>query len=455
MSLRVLLVEPDEKNRNELAEFMKNEGHQVFSIPRLEYVQETELPYAPDMALMTITSTSNIPVLASFRKRHPATQIALMTDRNLQEPENYALKTGARVFLQKPVSLDDLHKLLAITTTTVRNAEAWKELRLDGLREYTFEEIIGESRNLQDAIHSAEEASQSEGTSVLIVGEPGTGKELLARAIHSHSSRADKPFVTVNCATIPERLMETELFGYSNSKCESEEHNKAGLFEVADGGTVLMDDIGEMNTMLQAEINQVLENGLSRRVGGKKEIQVDVRAIATTRRDPEANIAQGAFRQDFYATLSRVKLNLPPLRERGHDIELLLHHFIDIFSSRLGRPRPLITPAAVEAIRAYHWPGNVTELKNVIKTAVSLATNQVIHADDLSISAVSERTNVDLSAKDGIEFPDGGLALESVEKEVIQAALRKTNNNVSRAARLLKVGRGSLRYKIKKHGIAA
>jgi transcriptional regulator with PAS, ATPase and Fis domain len=297
----------------------------------------------------------------------------------------------------------------------------------------------------------------SDATSVLILGESGTGKELIAHAIHGESRRKDCPFIDVNCAAIPSQLLESELFGHEKGAFTDARAQKIGLFQMADSGTIFLDEIGEMSSYLQAKLLKFLDSKKIRRISGRETIDVDARIVAATNRDLYQFAKQGKFRQDLYYRLNVVQLHIPPLRKRRGDIQTLAGHFVDKFSAKFNKGPIALDPHVQKVLDSYSWPGNVRELENVIERAVLLDQKGVIEPIDIPIARAPENKKLDFEnlAELRLTLPPGGISLELVEKKLVEAALEAVHGNVTEAARLLRIGRGKLRTLIRRHAIDA
>ncbi|MBI4364519.1 MAG: sigma 54-interacting transcriptional regulator, partial [Candidatus Latescibacteria bacterium] len=317
-------------------------------------------------------------------------------------------------------------------------------------QEYRFDRIVGESGALKEVIDLAKRVAESSATSVLILGESGVGKELFARAIHGESPRKRGPFMEVNCAAIPRELLESELFGHEKGAFTDATAMKIGLFEATEGGSVFLDEVGELPLTLQAKLLKFLDAHIVRRVGGTRDIPVDVRILAATNRELLGEVKQGRFREDLYSRLNVVPIEIPPLREREGDSVLLARLFVDRVARKLGRLARL-SAAAEKEIARYPWPGNVREVSNVIERAVLLARAEEIGPAELAMPRAGDAVSAD--AEFSIDVPAQGVSLVAVERAVIQAALARSNGNVVEAARLLHIGRGSLRSKMRRHGL--
>jgi DNA-binding NtrC family response regulator len=311
--------------------------------------------------------------------------------------------------------------------------------------------IVGASRALADVQELLRRVATSAASTVLITGESGTGKDVLARAIHANSTRAAAPFMNITCSAIPETLLESELFGHERGAFTDARERKIGLLEQANGGTVFLDEIGEMSPLLQAKLLRFLEERAFRRVGGRDEIRPDVRIVAATNRDLKSLAREGEFRADLYYRLAVVELSLPPLRERVEDVEPLARFFVERFGSQLRRPVRRISPDAIRLLQRYPWPGNVRELRNTIERAVLLCEGTELEAEQLSL----DLARACRSLEPGFRLPDGGLVLRDLERDLLLQALDQSRGNQTEAARLLGMSRDQVRYRVEKHGLIA
>ena len=308
---------------------------------------------------------------------------------------------------------------------------------------------------MREMLALAHKVAESEVSSVLLQGESGTGKDLIAKAIHYHSSRADNPFIAINCAALPSTLIESELFGYEKGAFTDAKARKEGLFEQAEAGTLFLDEIGELELSLQAKLLRVLEEGSFRRVGGLKDLPLDVRVIAASNRDLKTEGEAGRFRADLFYRLSVIQIDIPPLRDRGDDIRVLAEHYIDSFRSRLRKQIDSISPEVLEAFARYHWPGNVRELRNVIERAMILEDGNEITMKYLPRAltadlALSSETKNNHHTDEPVRLPASGLSLEDVEMSLVRQALEQSGGNQTKAAELLAISRDQLRYRMKK-----
>jgi DNA-binding NtrC family response regulator len=368
-----------------------------------------------------------------------------------------ALRGGAYDFIGKPISLEELR-------VTIRNGiearylrREVEQVRKERTREFNFRQIVGESPAMKKMLELAAKVAESDVSSVLLQGESGTGKDLVAKAIHYGSQRGEGPFIAINCAALPATLIESELFGYEKGAFTDAKARKEGLFEQAEGGTLLLDEIGELELALQAKLLRVFEEGAFRRVGGLKDIPLDVRVLAASNRDLKMESDAGRFRLDLYYRLSIIQIDIPPLRERGDDVLLLTQHYVETIGSRLRLRKKItgLSPDVVEVFRRYNWPGNVRELRNVIERALILEDNDTITMEYLPLSLLGPiRRDGSPSQSDTLNaqfvLPGEGISLEEAELSFVQQAIDRSAGNQTRAAELLGISRDQLRYRLKK-----
>ncbi|HEX9698956.1 MAG TPA: sigma-54 dependent transcriptional regulator, partial [Acidobacteriota bacterium] len=362
-----------------------------------------------------------------------------------------AMKAGAFDFIEKPFDQDGIRrtvqKALAVTRLVAENRVLREELE----RQYDFSAIIGTSPQVVAIMRLAGDVAVTNATA-LIAGESGTGKELLARAIHYNSRRAGHPFVAINCATLPENLLESELFGYEPGAFTSAEKRKKGRFELAEGGTLFLDEIGEMSLGVQVKLLRVLEQREFSRLGGTETLRADVRLITATNQDLAELVRNKEFREDLYYRINVFPITIPALRERTQDILPLARHFLRELMERTGKVVTNIQPEARRILLNYSWPGNVRELKNVLERAVILTQDSSIGPEHLPVRLQQERA---VLADVAVSLPPQGLSLADVERSLLEQALERSRYNKSRAARLLGLSRAKLRYRLKKHGLDA
>ena len=434
--------------------------------PALKLAQQE----TPDLVLLDVRmpDLSGIEVLDQLKKSGDARAVIMITADPQLDDVKAALKLGAYDFVGKPVDFDELHITIknALEATSLRTEV--QSLRSEVRRGVGYDSVISVSPKMTELMNFIRKVASSEATTILIQGESGTGKDLIAKAIHYESSRQQKPFVAINCSAIPETLMEAELFGHEKGAFTDAKQMKKGLFEAADGGTLFLDEIGELSPLLQAKLLRVLEDQVIRRVGGIRDMQVDVRVIAASNRDLEKAVRDGQFRQDLYYRLAIIAIFIPPIRDRKEDILPLVDFFIERYNRRFKKSIRGITDDTRRLLLNHNWPGNVRELKNTIERGMILEDEPFLRPVYLPFSVgesggrtVFERT----SPSDGgqtlpngrtlprLYIPEGGTSLEEVEHAMVELAMRQANNNQTHAAKLLDISRDALRYKLKKFGL--
>jgi two-component system, NtrC family, response regulator AtoC len=399
---------------------------------------------------------SGLEVLRKLRQRQSDALVIMITANVLVDETIAALRGGAYDFIGKPINLEELH-------VTIRNGIEARRLRREvnlfrreRAHEFSFTQIIGESPAMREMLAIAHKVAESEVSSVLLQGPSGTGKDLVAKAIHYQSVRAEGPFIAINCAAIPGTLIESELFGYEKGAFTDAKARKEGLFEQAEGGTLFLDEIGELELSLQAKLLRVLEEGAFRRVGGLKDIPFDARIIAASNRDLKRESEVNRFRLDLYYRLSVIQIDIPSLHERGDDVLLLTDHYISAFGKRLKKQIHGIAPEVAAAFRRYEWPGNVRELRNVIECALILEDGDVItmkyipRAVDEGSKMLTSDNHPSGAISSQFRLPSAGVALEEVEMSLVRQAIDQSGGNQTRAAQLLGISRDQLRYRLKK-----
>ena len=385
-------------------------------------------------------------LLREARELHTGVAVILLTGAGTIEMAVRAIQEeGAFHYFEKPI---DFAKLRLVVERAVEYSEARREN--DALRRQlrdrgAFGELVGASEPMRQIYALIEQVAPST-ASVLITGESGTGKELVARTIHNLSPRKNAPFVAINCSAIPETLMESELFGHERGAFTGAAARRLGCFELANGGTLLLDEIAEMPFSLQAKLLRVLEDRMIRRLGAAHEVPVDVRVLAATNRDPLESVRRGTFREDLLYRLNVITVDLPPLRRRKDDIPLLAQHLATVLAERHGRPARFLSPAAVEALQSHHWPGNVRELRNIVERAVIICSGEAIERHHLAPYPLDQRARA--RAEDTITLPVG-TPIEEVERQMIMSTLKKTENNKTRAAELLQISLKTLHNKLR------
>jgi len=413
----------------------------------------------PDAVItdLRLPGADGLAVLRAARARDSRTAVLLMTAFGTIELAVAAMREGAFDFVQKPFDLEQLEVRVARALDHARLVREVTDLRQERSARYAPERIVGESPAFRTALDLARRAAPTRST-VLVTGETGTGKELVAGLIHRLSPRAPGPFVQVNCAALPETLLESELFGHERGAFTGAERARAGRFEQADGGTLFLDEVGDMSPAIQAKVLRVLQDQHFHRLGGTRPLRTDVRIVAATNHDLEKAIAAGRFREDLYFRLAVIGIELPPLRERPEDVPLLAEHLLAELSHELGRPGRSFTPEALERLRTHPWPGNVRELRNLVERAVLMADSPCIGPEDLVLVAPQgpepDAAPPRPAARPGSRDPAGREpTLEEVEREAVLGALRRSGWVQKEAARRLGISRRKLNYMIRRMGI--
>jgi two-component system NtrC family response regulator len=444
--VRILLVDDDESLLRILEHQLLKEGYTVTPcVDGSQALNEFEQgQYDVVVSDIQMPGLSGLDLLRVVKEKSEETVVILITAYGTIRDAVEAVRMGAADYLTKPFEKEELQLVIARSLKTKDLERENVELRSQLTERFSFDGMIGRSAKLDEVFRLVSKVAPRD-TTVLILGESGTGKELLARAIHYASERKSKPFVTVNCSAIPENLVESELFGHVRGAFTGAIRDKKGKFEAADGGTIFLDEIGDLRLELQGKLLRVLQEMEFERVGGNQTLKVDVRVIAATNKDPGEAVARGEFREDLYYRLSVVPVVVPPLRERRDDIPLLVDHFLKKFSKekRVG-----ISQQALETLTRYDWPGNVRELENVIERAVVLSEGGRIEKDELPDFVNTDQTRVASS-----RALERDPSLEEIEREAIVSALDRTGWNQTQAARLLKIPRHVLIYRMKKMGI--
>lgn len=398
---------------------------------------------------------SGLEVLRQIRHRQSDAIVIMITANVLVDETIAALRGGAYDFIGKPINLEELQVAIRNGIEANHLRKEVNLFRRERAQQFSFDQIIGESPAMREMLALAHKVAESEVSSVLLQGESGTGKDLVAKAVHYHSSRADHPFIAINCAALPGTLIESELFGYEKGAFTDAKARKEGLFEQAEAGTLFLDEIGELELSLQAKLLRVLEEGSFRRVGGLKDLPLDVRVIAASNRDLRTESEEGRFRADLFYRLSVIQIDIPPLRERGDDIRILAEHYLSTFKSRLRKNMDSISDEALRAFARYQWPGNVRELRNVIERAMILEDDSEITVKYLPRGLTGDgRQGTEgrhgLSVNEPFRLPGQGVSLEEVELSLVRQALQLSGGNQTRAAELLDISRDQLRYRMKK-----
>jgi DNA-binding NtrC family response regulator len=458
----LLIVEDEAVLARNLARAFTARGLEVHHAATAAEAKQAAVAAPPDVVLLDLRlpDGSGLDVLDALVAQEPGLPVIMMTAYGSVADAVSAMQRGARDYVQKPL---DLSEIRLKVDRALQSARQGREISYYREREVPAGGILGESAavaRLRELVSRIGRATGGAGTrppTVLLLGETGSGKGHVARAIRQEGSRRDGPFIEVNCAALPENLIEAELFGHERGAFTDAKAARAGLFETADGGTIFLDEIGHVSMALQAKFLKVIDEKVVRRLGASAERRVDVQIIAATNRDLEAAVKLGEFREDLYQRLFVAVIRIPPLRERDRDALVLARVFLDEARRRYAAPPRSFSPEAEAAILAYPWPGNVRELGNTMERVVLFSDADPVQPADLGLSTVAGTTGgsvgVTASGEVKIELPDGGISLEAVERALLVAALEKAAGNQSGAARLLGISRDTLRYRMEKHGL--
>lgn len=460
---KVLVVDDDSAVRYTLLEALRGWGYEPLEAGTVASALELFDSEQPAAVLQDINlpDGSGLDALVEYKKRHPQSIVIMITGDVHLDNTITALRGGAHDFISKPVRLSELQVTIRNGIETGKLRREVRQLRRQQEQRFSFDQIIGQSTPMTEMITLARKVAASEASSVLLQGDSGTGKDVVVKAIHYGSPRSERPFVAINCAAIPATLIESELFGHEKGAFTDARARKEGLFEQAQGGTLFLDEIGELELGLQAKLLRVLEEGVFRRVGGLKDLPLDVRVIAASNRNLRAESEAGRFRLDLYYRLSVIQIELPPLRERGDDVLLLARFYITYFNERLRKRIRGLSREVEEIFRQYHWPGNVRELRNVVERVLILEDSDfitttwlprdLIKGEHVAITSptVSEAPRAE-PASPLFCLPDDGTNLEQVELSLVRQAMERSNGNQTRAAELLGISRDQLRYRLKK-----
>ena len=442
-----VLIIDDEKNiRALLVRVLAEERLDVHEASNATEGLQAADDHDPDVILLDLRlpDANGLDVLKTLRARHPEAAVLMVTAFGQVESAVEAMKGGATDYIEKPFqALDKLRLAVARALQEVKARREILRLRAQQGRQYGIEQLVGESPAIRRLREVVTQLARSEAQTMLVLGESGTGKELVAKGLHYGSARSEMPFIEVNCAAITETLFESELFGHEKGAFTDARSAKKGLLELADRGTLFLDEVSEMSLGSQAKFLRVLQDRVFRRVGGTRDIKVDVRIIAATNRPLEAFVKEGRFREDLYYRLNVIPVTLPPLRDRGEDVVPLARHFLAECNAAFHKSIRFLSPDAEALLASYDWPGNVRELKNLIERVVILAVSDRIEVADLPPPVGGRRPNLA-----GFSAPDGLVTLEEVERAYILQVIERLEGNKSRAAQVLGISRQTLRRKV-------
>ncbi len=453
----ILIVDDEPLQRWAMKKQLSSWNYEVIEAADGHSGLEAFASHMPDLVLLDLQlpDQTGVDVLRQIRVIDPHAVVIMVTAHGGVQDAVAAFKLGVFDYLAKPLDFDALGVTLRFGLEARHLRTEVERLRAAD-REPADTTIIGESAAIADSVKMLRKLASSGASTVLLTGESGTGKDLVAKALHYESPRADHPFITVNCSAIPDTLMESELFGHEKGAFTDARFLKKGVFELADGGTLYLDEIGELKSSLQPKFLRVLETLSFRRVGGSRDITVDVRVVAATNRDLDTAVAEGDFRQDLLYRLRVIELPLSPLRERREDVPALVHHFLRQFARKFRKPPIQVSHEAMDAMVRYDWPGNVRELKNAIERAVILGDGEELRTASLPSQLRREPAAPaapTAGSADGFRLPEGGVSLERVEESLVRQAMDQAGGNQTRAAQFLDISRDALRYKLKKFGL--
>jgi two-component system response regulator AtoC len=450
---RILVVDDEHLIRWSLEQSLKKQGYDVITAASGEEAIRQVQEDAPALMLLDIQlpGMDGLQVLEKVKELDDEIIVVMVTALGVLETAVKAMRLGAHDYINKPFNLDELSIIVkkALETRQLRKEVA--HLRSAQESKFGIDNIIGESRHMKQVLDMVRKVAKSDASTVLIQGESGTGKELIARAIHMESARKDKPFMAINCAAVPETLLESELMGHEKGAFTDAKSQKQGLFEMTDGGTLFLDEIGDMEVGMQAKLLRVLEERTVRRVGGNKEIPVDVRIVSATNQELLKKIEDKTFRNDLYYRLQVIPIYLPPLRERRDDIMTLVDFFIRHYNREFGKTVAGVSKMARKFLEEYDWPGNVRELRNIIERAIILENEETLMLEHLPQELIS-KAGGDASGPMSLRIPPEGIDIEDVERELIRQSLEIAEGNQSKAAKKLNLGIDAFRYRMKKFG---
>jgi two-component system, NtrC family, response regulator AtoC len=446
----ILVVDDEELIRWSLSERLKAEGYHVLEAETGGAALE-KLSDGVDLVLLDyrLPDTDGVSVLRKVKEADPDILVILLTAYATVDTAVEAMKLGAYHFANKPFNLEEVVSTVERALETTRLRREVRQYRTNAARPYNLHSIVGSSPAVTSLRHLVARIATSPASTVLLTGESGTGKDLVAKVVHYCSDRAARPFMNITCSALPEQLLESELFGHERGAFTDARLQKRGLLETADGGTVFLDEIAEMVPALQAKLLRFLEEKAFKRVGGAADIRVDVRVVAATNRNLEEEVAKGRFRSDLFYRLNVLPVSLPPLRSHPEDIPLLVEYFIDVFNAEFRKRVLGASPATYAVLQRYGWPGNVRELRNVVERAMLLSDSDRLEARDFSALTAAA------SSGGEIELPPNGVDLEQLERNLVIQALRRAGGNQTRAAALLGLNRDQIRYRIDKFGLTA
>ncbi|TKB69217.1 MAG: sigma-54-dependent Fis family transcriptional regulator [Nitrospira sp.] len=454
---KILVVDDEQSLRDVLSIMLKRAGYAVTSAMDGEEAIELLNKEIFDLVItdLRMPKIDGMEVLKAVKSASPETVVLIITAFASADSAVEAMKQGAYDYLTKPFQVDEVQLIIRNALEKRRLTTENMLLKREMASQSSFAQLVGQSEAMQKVFDVVRKVADSK-SNVLICGESGTGKELVARAIHYNSARSVMPFVAVNCSAVPETLLESELFGHMKGSFTGAIANKAGLFEVADGGTIFLDEIGDTTPTIQVKLLRVIQEREFRRVGGNHDVKVDVRVVAATNKDLEKAVADGSFREDLYYRLDVIPIRLPPLRMRTGDIPLLATHFLERFAKESGKPKPVISQEAMHVLLSHEWRGNVRELENLIERVVAFATAELV--TDVEVHGWLHRPATQSQHPTmPMDLTDEGLDLEGlingIEKDLLLKALERSKWVKKKAARMLRLNTRSFRYRLEKYAI--